>query len=212
MQVLTHVENALALAKRVESHARKLEAPDIALRIEEERARVAHDLAAGHAKKSEVQHFADARTHAIERLSRILHDGTAELEHVLGPLDPAVHTGGRALSVVERARFRWRTLLAKDDEERVLTARVEHALSIALDSYDHAVDAYLHATSEALMLHARAVLGSQRLRVLLERARDELLSRTPAKDERARALRSLTLRTRPSRFSRVVDECRTAAP
>jgi hypothetical protein len=212
MQVLVHVENALALAKRVENHARKLGADDVASRIEVERTHVSRDLVGGHTKKAEVDRWRDARTAALAQLSRILHEGTVELEHALGPLDPAVHTGGRALSVVERARFRWRTLVAKDEIDRVLVARAEHKLAIALENYDHTVDAYLAATSEALAMHMRAVHGSQRLRLLLERERDELLSRTPPRDERARALRSLTLRTRRPRWATLVDECRTAAP
>lgn len=211
MQVLTHVENAIALAKRVESHAKKLGKLEIATRIEEERQRVAHELALGHTKKAEVLRWRDARTAAIDHLSRTLHDGTPELEHVLGPLDPAVHTGGRALSIVERTRFRWRMLQMKDDMDRVLVARAEHALTVALEGYDHAVDAYLAATSDAMLHHARAVDGSQRLRVSLEHARAELLLHTSPKDERARALRSLTLRTRRPRWAIADDECRSAA-
>jgi hypothetical protein len=117
-----------------------------------------------------------AREAALKRLSQTLHDGTAELEHVLGPLDPAVHTGGRALSVVERARYRSRMLLAKDETDRVLVARAEHTLAMALETYDHTVDAYLAATSESLAMHMRAVHGSQCLRLFLEQARTELLA------------------------------------
>jgi len=209
MSALLHVDNALALASRVIRSATQLGAADVASRVRAARAGVESDRDRARASRAAIATQRDARNAALAHLSAIFHAGSRALAALFGAQHAIVLVGGRALSVVERARFRLRALAALDDDTRVTTARVEHVLDAALAHHDAVVDDYLRAVSVVLHDEERAILSSQHLRQLLEHARDELLARAPRGHTEARALRALTLRTRRPKWT-IEEETRAS--
>ena len=197
LQALRHVAAAVRHAEILADEAEDLADVALATRLRERARELALDLERAVEVIDEVEPARSARAVAHETLGALYGDVTMRLEERLSPERSSRLSPGGHLDVVERARFRFRQMVAHTEEG---VRALQDELGAALGRYDAAVDSYLMVCAEAQGKKDEVVVRSQALRLELERAKQRLLLKAPAGGEAWRRIKRRTVRTKRARW------------
>ena len=195
-QSLRHVASAVQHAEALADEAEDLGNAQLAERLRIRAAEVNRVLDRALQLADDVAPLRETRARAHLVLSSIYSDCTQRILGML-PADQASRlTPGGSLDVVERVRFRLRTIADGHGKLRDVRGLLERALF----TYDATVDAYLVVCADAQSTKDQAIVESQALRLELERAKGTLLTAAEPQSDAWQRIKARAVRTKRARW------------